>query len=367
LKEKYNTDIKQADYYLEGRDQHRGWFQTSAIIYYLIHGILPYKNVLVHGFVQASENVKISKSNLATKKISDKIIATPIEVIRLLIFASNYGKDIIIDESVIEIFQSLYIKIYNSLRFYVNLNYLFSGYQDDLDSIAGYFISKINEYYKKYAEAINNKQFSLSVHDLQNMLALKSEFIDIYRCTLYCKDKDDVELKKAIFVLNYLHRKVLAAIYPILPALAMYLADKYCLDHVADNENNKKSELVIKYLQDSYELKIDANYNVKLLEIVQSIIEHINQIGPSKDYFLYVDGWLVNYIKEVMLYTRVSFITREEKFDFINQFKFIIDNNDEQCYSIVKIGKAKDYFALCSFCRKYCVIENQCQYCNNLI
>ncbi len=106
-----------ADLYIEGSDQHRGWFQTSMIPSVALKGKTPYKNVLTHGFVVDGHGKKMSKSIgniVSSEQLINKYGA---DVVRLWIASSDYKEDIRISDEIIRGLSDTYRKIRNTIRF----------------------------------------------------------------------------------------------------------------------------------------------------------------------------------------------------------------------------------------------------------
>ncbi|RZL85799.1 MAG: isoleucine--tRNA ligase, partial [Variovorax sp.] len=107
----------EADLYLEGHDQHRGWFHSSLLIACALEGRAPYKGLLTHGFTIDSQGRKMSKSlgnGLDPQEVSKKLGA---EIIRLWVAASDYSGDIAGDDKILARVVDAYRRIRNTLRF----------------------------------------------------------------------------------------------------------------------------------------------------------------------------------------------------------------------------------------------------------
>ncbi|MDO5290483.1 MAG: isoleucine--tRNA ligase [Pseudomonadota bacterium] len=107
----------EADLYLEGHDQHRGWFHSSLLLSSAIHGRAPYRGLLTHGFTVDGQGKKMSKSlgnTVAPQQVSQKMGA---EIIRLWVASSDYSGDIAIDEKILARVVDSYRRIRNTLRF----------------------------------------------------------------------------------------------------------------------------------------------------------------------------------------------------------------------------------------------------------
>ena len=105
------------DLYLEGSDQHRGWFQSSLLTGCALHGRAPYRQILTHGFVIAGDGRKMSKSEgnaMAPQKLMDRFGA---DIVRLWTASSDYSKEIALSEEILARTVESYRRIRNTLRF----------------------------------------------------------------------------------------------------------------------------------------------------------------------------------------------------------------------------------------------------------
>ncbi|HOX68383.1 MAG TPA: class I tRNA ligase family protein, partial [Burkholderiaceae bacterium] len=110
-------DGPEADLYLEGHDQHRGWFHSSLLIACAIDGRAPYKGLLTHGFATDGQGRKMSKSLgnvVAPQSVSDKLGA---EIVRLWVASTDYSGDLNIDDKILARVVDAYRRIRNTLRF----------------------------------------------------------------------------------------------------------------------------------------------------------------------------------------------------------------------------------------------------------
>jgi isoleucyl-tRNA synthetase len=113
----WHTDGPEADLYLEGHDQHRGWFHSSLLLACALYGRAPYRGLLTHGFTVDSQGRKMSKSlgnGIEPQAVSQKLGA---EIIRLWVAASDYSGDIAGDDKILARVVDGYRRIRNTLRF----------------------------------------------------------------------------------------------------------------------------------------------------------------------------------------------------------------------------------------------------------
>ncbi|MCO7021586.1 class I tRNA ligase family protein, partial [Vibrio paracholerae] len=123
----------EADMYLEGSDQHRGWFQSSLISSIAMKGKAPYKEVLTHGFVVDGQGRKMSKSIgnvVAPKDVTNKLGA---DILRLWVASTDYTGEVAVSDEILKRSADSYRRIRNTARFFLaNLN----GFNPATDIIA---------------------------------------------------------------------------------------------------------------------------------------------------------------------------------------------------------------------------------------
>jgi isoleucyl-tRNA synthetase len=113
----FHSEGPEADLYLEGHDQHRGWFHSALLLACALYGRAPYRGLLTHGFTVDSKGIKMSKSlknGIEPQAVSDKLGA---EIIRLWVAASDYSGDIAGDDKILARVVDGYRRIRNTLRF----------------------------------------------------------------------------------------------------------------------------------------------------------------------------------------------------------------------------------------------------------
>ena len=181
-----------ADLYLEGSDQHRGWFQSSLLESTATRGRAPYKSVLTHGFVMDDKGRKMSKS---TGNVVDplKVISqSGADIIRLWVMSSDYTEDLRIGQEIIKTNTESYRKLRNTLRFLL-------GNLDNFDTkdavpfaempeLERFILHKLYETDATIRAAYNSYDFRRVYQSLFNFMTfdLSSLYFDIRKDTLYC-------------------------------------------------------------------------------------------------------------------------------------------------------------------------------------
>ena len=218
-----NNGIEQADLYLEGSDQHRGWFQTSLLESCAIYGKSPYKSVLTHGFVIDENGKKMSKSLgnvISPKEIINKYGA---DVLRIWVASSNYNEDIKISFENLKRQSEGYRKIRNTLRFLLgNLNDrdLESkiNYENipDIEKFVLYRLYELNEEINRFYDEFNfNKIYQLTLSFCNNELS--SFFFDVRKDSLYCDSSKSEKVKSTKSVMIIVFEFLVRWLSPLTP------------------------------------------------------------------------------------------------------------------------------------------------------
>ena len=214
-----------ASMYLEGSDQHRGWFHSSLLESCGTRGRAPFESILSHGFVVDGKGLKMSKSLgnvIAPEDILKKYGA---DILRIWVASSNYAEDLRIDYSILDQHADSYRKIRNTFRYLLgNLNDDFNEIKlenldiEKLPELEQYMLHKIytlNENFNKY---FRNYDFHNLYKELLNFCTvdLSAFYFDIRKDTLYCDPKDSNKRKSTLTLLNVILDTLLKWFAPIL-------------------------------------------------------------------------------------------------------------------------------------------------------
>ena len=166
-----------ADLYLEGSDQHRGWFHSSLLTAVGTRGKAPYDSVLTHGFVVDAEGRKMSKSLgnvVAPKEVIDKYGA---EILRLWVTASDYREDIRISENILKQLTDAYRRIRNTSRFMLGNLYDFDPHKHAVETkallkIDRFALHRLQELTGRILRAYRDYDYHIIYHRLYNYCTL---------------------------------------------------------------------------------------------------------------------------------------------------------------------------------------------------
>jgi len=215
--------------YLEGSDQHRGWFQASLIVAMGVDEKPPYKNVLTHGFVVDGEGRKMSKSIGNVISPFDIIKNYGADILRLWVASSDYNEDIRISKEILARLVEAYRKIRNTARFILsNLN----DFNPDEDKIGYKSLKKIDTWILyRMNEALGAAQRSYeafefhkaykTVYDFCNE-DLSMFYLDMAKGRLYTAGKDSIERRAAQTALY----EVLSAVVRMIAPMLVFTAEE---------------------------------------------------------------------------------------------------------------------------------------------
>lgn len=209
-----------ADMYLEGSDQHRGWFQSSLIASAGTTNAAPYRTVLTHGFVVDGQGKKMSKSLGNVVAPQDVIKKNGAEIVRLWVSAEDYRDDIKISQEIIDRLVEAYRKIRNTARFLLgNLSGFDGGdYSGSLQEIDRWAMSRLQGLVKRVTEAYEKFEFHQVYHNIHNfcIVDMSSFYLDILKDRLYTFRSDSPERRAGQWVLSQILSTMTRLMAPVL-------------------------------------------------------------------------------------------------------------------------------------------------------
>ncbi len=225
-----------ADLYLEGSDQHRGWFQSSLLTSVAVNGYAPYKTVLTHGFTLDEQGRKQSKS---LGNVVDPMIVIEggknqkeeppygADILRLWVSSVDYTNDVPIGKTILKQMADVYRKIRNTARFLLGNLHDFDPAKDavpyeQLPELDRYMLHRITEVFKDVQDAFESFQFFRFFQAVQNFCAvdLSNFYLDIAKDRLYISAADSLRRRSCQTVLAIAVENLARAIAPVLCHMA---------------------------------------------------------------------------------------------------------------------------------------------------
>jgi isoleucyl-tRNA synthetase len=212
-----------ADLYLEGSDQHRGWFNSSLSTAVAAYGKAPYDTVLTHGFLVDEKGRKMSKSLGNGVDPLQVIKEMGADILRLWVSSADYKNDVAASPRIMKQMTEAYRKIRNTLRFLLsNLN----DFNPDTDKVAynelqeidRWALLKLTKVVERVLQGYENYEFHWVYHTVHNFCAveLSSIYMDIVKDRLYVEGKKSVLRRAAQTVLNETLNALVCLLAPIL-------------------------------------------------------------------------------------------------------------------------------------------------------
>ena len=211
------------DLYLEGSDQHRGWFHSSLLIGVMLDGRAPYNALLTHGFTVDEKGMKMSKSLGNTVQLMDATKTYGAEIIRLWVASTDYSGDLSFGKTIVKHVTDSYRRIRNTLRFLLANTSDFDITKDavafeDMVELDRWAIARVAELQKEIIELYRNNDFHPIVSKLQSFASddLGSFYLDILKDRLYTTATTGLARRSAQTALWYITAAYLRLMAPIL-------------------------------------------------------------------------------------------------------------------------------------------------------
>ncbi|MBV6632253.1 MAG: isoleucine--tRNA ligase [Alphaproteobacteria bacterium] len=197
-----------ADLYLEGSDQHRGWFHSSLLESCGTRGRAPYNAVLTHGFALDEQGRKMSKSLGNTTAPQDVMKQYGADILRLWVISSDYHEDIRIGNTIIKGQADLYRRLRNTLRWTLGSLHGFDGSERvapaDMPELERWVLHRLTELDELVCDCLENFDYQRMFRELHDFCAkdLSAFYFDIRKDAIYCDRPDSLRRRSARTVLD---------------------------------------------------------------------------------------------------------------------------------------------------------------------
>ncbi len=314
-----------SDVYLEGSDQHRGWFNASLMLGTAFKGSAPYKAVITHGWVVDEEGKAMHKS-LGNVILPEEVVSKyGADILRLWVASSDYTDDVRLGSEILTRLVDSYRKIRNTIRFMLGNLYDWSPERrvdyDNLYPLEKYILVRWNEVKRTVEEAYDNFYFYKVYHTLFNFIVvdLSAFYLDVLKDRLYTWDKDSLGRRSAQTAIYDILRELLIVFHPLIPFTteeawqhlpgdkeeSVFLANWPEVSEAWDNEKIKRDFesllsirdkvllLIERARKDSKILSDRLEARVIILDVKEEVREILNLYRP--------------YLEELFIVSQVSF------------------------------------------------------------
>ena len=347
-----------ADLYLEGSDQHRGWFQSSLLTSIASTKDAPYRRILTHGFVMDGQGRKMSKSlgnTILPKDITEKYGA---DILRLWVSSVDYREDVRISENILQQMSDAYRRIRNTARFLMGNLSDFNYSEDKVEysemfEIDRWAMHKLEELKEKTTKYYDRYEFYSLFQEITYFCSIEmsSFYLDIVKDRLYCENKKSPERRSAQTVLTEVLRVLVRVISPVLSFTAEEIWERipesikeeesvHLSSWIEANPEYKNEELAKKW-EKIYHLRKEVN---KKLETERQT----GMIGHSLDAKV-----LLNVSNDEYVFLKEYTETEVSDLFIISQVKFVNDKLQESEIEGITIAVEKASGEKCERCWKY--------------
>ncbi|NPV91446.1 MAG: isoleucine--tRNA ligase [Firmicutes bacterium] len=212
-----------ADLYLEGSDQHRGWFNSSLSTSVAVRNLAPYRIVLTHGYVVDEQGRKMSKSLGNVINPLNVIKEMGADILRLWVSSSDYRNDIAVSKNILKQVTEAYRKIRNTCRFILGNLYDFEPEKDrvpesKLLEIDRWALMRLNKLIRRVTAAYQNYEFHVVYHSVHNfcVVDMSAFYLDIIKDRLYCSAPGSPERRAAQTVISQIIEALVSLLAPVL-------------------------------------------------------------------------------------------------------------------------------------------------------
>ncbi|MCC5814852.1 MAG: isoleucine--tRNA ligase [Leptospira sp.] len=263
-----------ADLYLEGSDQHRGWFQSSLWPSMALRGVPPYKSVLTHGYILDEKGYAMSKSlGNGVDPTTDVINVYGADVLRLWVATLDFRDDVKAGKDVIKNVSESYRKIRNTFRYLLGNTAVQSETiaPSELSSIDKYYLSLLANLSTEVKACYENYQFHQVYHKISHfcVVDLSQDYFEIIRDVLYCDGKDSHPRNSSVTALKIILKTLTSLLAPILSFTSEEvfkeagLGESVFLEDFPDLDSFKNPELE-KHFDNLFSIKEDVQKSLEV-------------------------------------------------------------------------------------------------------
>jgi isoleucyl-tRNA synthetase len=361
----YDAGSYPADMYLEGSDQHRGWFQSSLLTSLASSEVTPYKSILTHGFTVDAKGEKMSKSK-GNVVAPDKVLKEyGSEILRMWVAMSDYQSDLKISDGILKQMAEQYRKIRNTGK-------ILLGNVNDLETLAPiesmsevdlWILNRAQKVFLEVDESFREYDYSRGLNRLNHFLVaeLSNVYIDVCKDKIYCDGKDSITRVASTSAMAMIAKAFITTLAPVLT----YTMDEL-VQHAPKVITNGATSIfdMKKYYLPEVKTNLNETY---LLDAKSKFAEIKDKLNKEK---------VIKSTLELVIYTNSEDILAMENTlaeDWFVVSKVITDKQEENLGSFEIDGKTFEvYKALehkCPRCWKFVATaeDSLCERCDEVV
>ncbi len=367
------------DLYLEGSDQHRGWFHSSLLTAIGTRGVAPYTTVLTHGFVVDGEGKKMSKSAGNVVSPEEVIARCGAEILRLWVAAEDYRDDIKISQEIIERLTDAYRRIRNTWRYMLGNLYDFNPQQDALPKeklfeIDRWILHRFQRLVERILKAYDEFEFHIIFHSLHNfcVVDLSALYLDILKDRLYTSLPSSPKRRSAQTAIYHLLKGMVKLMAPILSFTAEELWQY--LPHEGDEQESVHLSAFPRPNKDFIDEQLATRWD-RLLEVRSEVTKALERarkqkiIGHSLDAAVTLKAppslyELLSHVgeelREILIVSQVTLERITESSTLEVEVKRAAGNRCERCWVYdTSVGDNREHPTICARCWQIVAGENR--------
>lgn len=345
-----------ADLYLEGSDQHRGWFQSSLLTSVSAFNRAPYKAVLTHGFTIDDKGQKMSKSR---GNVIDplKVIKTHgVDILRLWVSSTDFKNDVALSENIIKQVKDAFSKIRNTMRFMISNLY---DFDPEKDAVSGFeeldvwILAKLNELIDKVAKAYEVYEFHQIYHNIYNFCVtnLSALYMDIQKDNLYC---NEAGLNK--------RRSCQTAMWHIVSVLNKMLSPilSFSMEDVYTYIPGPKKESIF---LESFPERIQLENDTKIVEKFEGLLKLRDEVNNQLEQ-MRKDKIIGSSLESKVEITSIEALTKDDVANVLVVSDIVVKKGKDQSIKVSKAAGEK-----CCRCWKYDTLsaDGLCRRCQKVV
>jgi len=351
-----------ADLYLEGSDQHRGWFQSSLLISIGYKGRAPYDAVLTHGFTIDDKGKKMSKSLGNVINPQDVVKEYGADILRLWVASTDFRNDMAASQNILKQVREAYLKIRNTCRFLISNLYDYREHiaveYSKMLEIDKWILLRLNRLVERVTKAYDEFEFHIVYHSLYDFCVndLSAYYLDMSKDRLYCGGADSHERRSAQTAMHEILTTLIKLMAPVLsftaediyryePSLAKKEASVFLLDMPKADKKYLDTKLEERW-ERLFKLKEEINKEIESLrsrkEITASLEATVEIGAKGRDWLKGLEAILPMFL----IVSQVKLVDGDK----INVTPSSA-NKCVRCWRLLEsVGKDKQHPELCERC-----------------